>query len=40
MRQGASLFLLGGVGGAAALPPCPPWLTWLPERSRAGGAAE
>ena len=20
--------LLGGVGGAAALPPCPPWLNW------------
>jgi hypothetical protein len=31
---------LGGVGGAASLPPCPPWLTRLPERSRAEGAAE
>jgi len=31
---------LGGVGGAASLPPCPPWQPLLPERSRAEGAAE
>ena len=34
------VFRLGGVGGAAALPPCPPWLNaWAgtePERSGGG----
>ncbi len=37
---GSRVFRLGGVGGAAALPPCPPWLKWLPERSRSEAEAE
>jgi hypothetical protein len=36
--------LAGGCGGsgwgAAALPPCPPWLKPLPERSRSEAEAE
>ncbi len=33
-------FRLGGVGGAASLPPRPPWLKLSPERSRSEAEAE
>src|SRR5258708_1824493 len=36
----AKRFQLRGGGGAAALPPCPPWLTRAPEHNRIEADAE